>query len=156
MNNQTEFNLAKLRVSVALLGESKGWWDTLFFDSNSDTFLDYIFPRSKNANQISACDVVQKIIDQKVGANHYHLFRLSINHEEKIHALLKKNKITIQTEDHALQTLIDISEGLSVDKAPGPKNIGSIDQIDENTIQALAAEYLSAFQNEYETYPYLN
>lgn len=156
MNKQTETALAKLRVSVALLGESLGWWDTVFFTPNSFTYLNYVFPRSRNANQISACDVVEKIVDQKVGANHYHLFRLSINHEESIHGLLKKGEIKVSNVEEALQTLEKISEGLSVDQTPGPKNIGSLDQLDQNVIQAFAAEYLHAFKNNYEVYPYLN
>ncbi len=156
MTKIKETNIAKLRVAVAILGESKGWWKTIFFDSNSDAFLDYIFPKSKKANQISACDVVQKIIDQKVGANNYHLFRLSINYEEQIHSLLKKGEVTISSVDNAFHTLKEISEGLSVDQNPGPKNIGSIDQLDQTTIQAFAAEHLSAFQNDYQIYPYLN
>lgn len=156
MNKDTEKKLAKLRVSVAMLGESKGWWNTIFFNPDSDVFLGYIFPKLKKANQICACDVVQKVIDQKVGANHYHSFRLSINHEEQIHHLLKKEEIEVNSVDEALKTLVDISDGLSVDQTPGPKNIGSIDQLDQNIIQAIAAEYLAAFKNEYEVYPYLN
>jgi len=156
MNKHTEFKLAKLRIAVALLGEENSWWGTKFFKEESNAFLDYIFPRSKKAKQICSSDVVQKIVDQKVGANHYHLFRLSINHEEHIHGLLKKDEIRIKNVDEAFKVLQEISEGLSVDQTPGPKNIGSLDQLDQNAIQAFAAEYLHAFMNNYQVYPYLN
>ncbi len=155
MNSNNIKKLAELRIAVALIGEEKKWWNTKFFNSNSNTFVNYIFPRSENANKIIAGDIIQKIIDEKVGANHYHLFRLSINQEEEIHKFLKSENIDIKNANDAFQILEDISEELSIDKTPGPKNIGSIEQFDNNVIQAIAAEYLAAFRNDYETYPYL-
>jgi hypothetical protein len=155
MNPDIVKKLSQLRVSIAMIGETKKWWNTKFFDSTSNTFVNYIFPRSENANKIIAGEIIQRIIDEKVGANHYHLFRLSINQEEEIHKFLKSENIDVKNTNDAFQILEDISEELSIDKTPGPKNIGTIEQFDNNVIQAFAAEYLAAFRNDYETYPYL-
>ena len=48
MDNSTIQNITKLRVAVAVLGEHNGWWKTKFFSSSSKSFLDFVFPRSKN------------------------------------------------------------------------------------------------------------
>ena len=58
--------------------------------------------------------------------------------------------------DKARGLLNEFSRSLSVDVAQGPKNIGSINDIDDNLIQAFAAEYLQACESNYVVYPYLN
>ena len=58
--------------------------------------------------------------------------------------------------DRAREILQALANSVSVDIAKGPKNIGNIQELDQDLIQAFAAEYLSADLNDYETYPYLN
>ena len=105
----------------------------------------------------SAFDAIKSIIDKKVGPNNFHLFRLSINYEEQIHNQLLKGDFDKYLEiDGAINLLKEFSKNLSVDAFQGPKNIGSVNEVDDDLIQAFAAEYLKACDNNYESYPYLN
>ena len=157
MNKNIIKDLTGIRVAVGILGEKYHWWNTNFFDKNSQSFFDYIFPKSGSAFQICACDAIQHHLDNKVGANYYHLFRLPIQFENSINNYIRSEALDIKNEEDAKTILQQISESMSVSKAPGPKNIGSIDQLeDASTAKVFAAEYLAAFQNSYETFPYLN
>lgn len=157
MSNDNIDSLTKIRVAVAVLGEEKGWWDTKFFNESSKAFLNFTFPRSKNVQYASAFDAIKSIIDTKVGPNNFHLFRLSINYEEQIHNQLIKGDFDKYLEiDNAKDILKEFSNNLVVDATQGPKNIGSINEIDDNLIQAFAAEYLKADESSYEVHPYLN
>lgn len=150
-------NLLLTRIAVAVIGENKGWWKTNFFGESSKSFLNYVFPRSKNIQYSAAFDAIKEIVDERVGANNFHLFRLSINYEEQIHHLLKDTHFEdYLSEDRAREILQTLANGISVDIAKGPKNIGNIQELDQDLIQAFAAEYLNADKNNYETYPYLN
>ncbi len=156
----TKDNIKKLlltRVAVAVLGEHRGWWKTNFFGASSKPILNYVFPRSKNIQYSAAFDAIKEIVDERVGANNFHLFRLSINYEEQIHHLLKDTHFEdYLSEAKAIEILQTLANGISVDIEKGPKNIGNIQELDQNLIQAFAAEYLNAERNNYETYPYLN
>lgn len=150
-------NLLLTRVAVAVIGEEMGWWDTKFFNESSKAFLNFTFPRSKNVQYASAFDAIKSIIDKKVGPNNFHLFRLSINYEEQIHnQLIKGDFDAYLAIEKSKELLKNLSKNLLIDVAKGPKNIGSINEIDDNLIQAFAAEYLNACINNYESYPYLN
>lgn len=150
-------DLLSIRVAVAVLGEHNGWWKTNFFGESSKSFLNYVFPRSKNLQYSAAFDAIKGIVDERVGANNFHLFRLSINYEEQIHHQLKDAQFEdYVSEEKAREMLQELANGISVDIAKGPKNIGNIQELDQDLIQAFAAEYLNADKNNYETYPYLN
>ncbi|WP_166386798.1 BrxE family protein [Polaribacter sp. 11A2H] len=157
MTKENINNLLLTRIAVAVLGESKGWWKTKFFASSSKSFLDYVYPRSKNIQYTVAFDAIKSVVDEKVGPNNFHLFRLSINYEEQIHHQLGlSNFEEYLSIDKSRELLINLSKNLSVDEAKGPKNIGNINDLDDDLIQAFAAEYLKADEKDYETYPYLN
>ncbi|WP_027137226.1 BrxE family protein [Gaetbulibacter saemankumensis] len=157
MTKENINNLLLTRVAVAVLGEKNGWWKTKFFNESSKIFLNFTFPRSKNVQYAAAFDAIKSIIDKKVGPNHFHLFRLSINYEEQIHnQLLKGDFDEYLSFDKARELLNEFAKSLPVDIAQGPKNIGSINEIDDNLIQAFAAEYLKAFESNVTVYPYLN
>lgn len=150
-------NIVKLRASVAYLGEKNEWWQTKYFDSSSKGFWAYIFPRSKNPQLTQASEAIQHKVDAEVGANYYHLFRLKITYEELIKSKIDSAPLDeITTKEVAEEILAEVAAGVAVDEAPGPKNIGSIDELDESLIQAFAAEYLAAFKSGYVVHPYLN
>lgn len=156
VKNEIE-GVLKLRIAVAVLGEKNGWWNTNFFSDSSKSFLKFVFPRSKNSQFFSAFDVVRKKIDEKVGPNHFHLFRLSINYEEQIHNMLKDyDAEKFIPEENAKNLLNELSESLLVEGNPGPINIGNINELNSDLIRAFAAEYFNAFELNYESYPYLN
>ncbi|WP_298286813.1 BrxE family protein [uncultured Lutibacter sp.] len=157
MNKNIIKKLTDLRGAVAFLGEKNKWWNSSFFDSGSKDFLTYIFPKSKNIQLNCALDVVRQKTDAQVGANYYHLFRLKVIYEELINEQVTQLKGELfPTEKDALAVLNEIAGNLIVTDSPGPKNIGVIEELDENLIQAFAAEYLSAFKNNYIVHPYLN
>ena len=157
MNKNIIKKLADLRSAVAFLGAKNKWWSSSFFDSGSKEFLTYIFPKSNNVQLNCALDVVRQKTDAQVGANYYHLFRLKVVYEELINEQVTQLKDELfTTEMDALAVLNRIAGDLIVTEAPGPKNIGVIDELDENLVQAFAAEYLSAFKNNYIVHPYLN
>lgn len=157
MKNNTLDSLIQLRKIVAIYGERQKWWPSQFFNSDSQTFIDYNFPKLKNANLILATDLIKNIIDHKVGSHKYHLFRLNIQYEEKIHKELLTTEIKIYKTEELLNFIEELSQGLVVKHSGGPKNIGAIQDLEnEGTIQVMAAEYLSAFKNNYQVYPYFN
>lgn len=149
--------IIELRQAVAYLGEKKSWWNSKFYDNSSKDFLSYIFPKSRNTQY--ACSTVSSrdFIDNEVGANYYHLFRLPMLVEE----LINKNEIDrsfklIESDEDALKVLEDRAGDLSIDGNSGPKNIGSVNVLNNDIIQVIAAEYFHAFKNDYKVHPYLN
>ena len=150
-------NIIELRQAVAYLGEKKEWWNSKFYDNSSKDFLSYIFPKSKNTQYACATVSTRDFIDNQVGANYYHLFRLPMLVEE----LINKNEIDasfklIESDEDALNVLAYRSGDLSTDGNSGPKNIGSVEILNDDIIQVLAAEYFHAFKNDYKVHPYLN
>ncbi|MEZ5044076.1 MAG: BrxE family protein [Saprospiraceae bacterium] len=156
MDNITE-QILKLRIAVAQLGEINNWWKSSFFTESTSTFLDYIFPKLNNSQIIGASDLIRHVIDHKVGAHYHHLFRLGINYEEQIHRKLLSLELKNYKVEDLFDMLDEVSQGLIVRKSEGPKNIGAIQDLEnEGTVQVMAAEYLSAFKNNYQVHPYLN
>ena len=150
-------DIIELRQAVAFLGEKKSWWTSKFYDSSSKDFLAYIFPKSKNTQYTCSTVSSRDFIDNQVGANYYHLFRLPMLVEE----LINKNEIDrsfklIESEEDALEILSYRAGDLSIDGNSGPKNIGSVDVLNNDIIQVIAAEYFHAFKNDYKVHPYLN
>lgn len=149
-------NIIELRSAVSYLGEKKSWWNSNFHNSSSEDFLSYIFPKSKNTQFLCSCVSARNYIDNEVGANNYHLFRLPITLEELIINETKLADINpYKSEEEAIHILQEKATSLVSDGKGGPKNIGSIDQINADLIQAFSVEYLSAFQNGYKVHPYL-
>lgn len=157
MNINVINDIIELRMAVSFLGERKNWWNSNFHDSSSMDFLGYIFPRSSNTHFLCSSISTRNRIDNEVGANYYHLFRMPLSVEELI---INKAQIAdiklYSSEGEALQLLKENATNIDSDGKGGPKNIGSIDQINEDLIQVFSVEYLTAFQNDYKVYPYLN
>lgn len=146
--------IIRLRMIIARKGESEKWWPSSFFKDSSKTFIDFDFPKLKNADLILATDLIRNVMDAKVGNHKYHLFRLGVQYEEKIHQKLLTEELRLEMNLEALEQL---SNSIAVNSNPGPKNIGSLQDLEiEGTLETMAAEYLSAFKNKYEVYPYLN
>jgi len=156
MNNSIINHLLDLRISVLQLGELNKWWPTSFFKDSSLEFFKYVFPRSSNARIITAIDIAKEIVDKNVGVNSYHLFRMPIEIEEHIHRKLMTSETINPTKENVLKNLDNLSNGLPTDDKPGPKYLGNSENLDLDTVQAMAAEYLNAFNNGYQVHPYLN
>ena len=156
MKTNLIINIINLRLSVSFLSEKNRWLNSKFYENSSDVFLSHIFPKSKNAQFLSSNIATQNFVDEQVGANYYHLFRLTILMEELIFNTIKNTAIKeLKSEENALKTLTELSLNNSTDGKSGPKYIGSIDEINK-LINVFAAEYLNAFKNDYIVHPYLN
>lgn len=150
--------ILQLRCAVSYLYEQKAWWDTNFYDPDSKAFLSYIFPKSNNSQPSAAFDVFRHLIDKEVGSAYYHLFRLPVSMEEKMFQNLDYlSNFEFNSVNGALDFLSNTANGLTVipDSGTGPKNIGSVDKLNENILAVIAAEYYSAFTHNYKVHPYL-
>lgn len=154
MNKKTIENLINVRNAVGYLGEKKDWWKSSFFESSSGDFLRYIFPKTNKDQSYFATFPIKNKIDEIVGANYYHLFRLPSSYEESIEKAYRGHNL--ETESNALEVLEKYADDLLINQNAGPKNIGSVEHLNNETIQVFAAEYLSAFKNNYQVHPYLN
>ena len=156
-NNGFTINIIQLRQAVGYLMEDSKWCSSEFFNSNANSILEYAFPRSKKSLVAFGTDAMRKVTDGEVGANYFHLFRLPIAHEEAIHnTLIDLSLNELNSRADALSRLRESAKGLSANKVSGPKNIGCADALGQDILEIFAAEYLTAFENDYEVYPYLN
>ena len=137
--------------------EENKWWHSHFFESTSNNFLAYIFPKSIKQSSEFYLETIRHSVDAEVGSNYYHLFRLPVQLEEKLYkrAYFSADE-TLSRGENALEVLRNLSEDLSVEHHHGPINIGSSEHLNEDVIQAMAAHYLSAFEYNYKVHPYLN
>lgn len=150
-------DIIKLRNAIGYMMEKQNWWHSNFFSTSSNDFLGYVFPKSLNLKRNFYLDIFRNNIDQEVGANYYHLFRLPIQFEEKLFKINDSNNFELKTiEDDALAIIKNMSENLEINNRQGPINIGSVEELDKDLIKVFAAHYLSAFQNKYKVHPYLN
>ena len=157
MKNNIVDDIIDLRAAVSFLGEKYSWWNSNFHDPSSKDFLAYIFPKSSNTQFICSCISTRNYIDNEVGANYYHLFRLPMTIEELISNRAKSTRIrSYDSKEEAVQVLREKALDLPTDQKEGPKYIGSVDNLNEDLIQVLSVEYLTAFQNDYKVHPYLN
>lgn len=156
MNHNILEQISQLRLSVGYLMEEKKWWHSHFFEPTSTDFLAYIFPKSIKQNSDFYLEAIRYSVDAEVGANYYHLFRLPIHVEENLY---KKASIGAQeivsNKENAIEILRKLTEDLSVEQNQGPINVGSSEHLNEDLIQAIAAHYLSSFENNYKVHPYL-
>lgn len=146
-------NLIKLRLSVIRLGEKAGWLPFSTPLEESESFLEYVLPKTKTkASLILAMEKACLVHDKNIQAYYYHLFRLPQIIEQRIHASINK---TITIEDPTKE-LLKISNSIFVTPVKGPVNIGAVSELEEDTtIASIAKHYLEAFTNGYTTYPYL-
>ena len=156
--------ILQLRLLVGFLGERAqfGWWPTSFYEQSSRLFLEPVFSKtSRLAQYHGVMEAARRLHDEHLSVGSYHLFRLPEELEQDIHALMQspngENLTTRspQTKEDALKAMAVLAPN-AAKLAEGPKLIGGIDDIDSpNAIQLFAEAYLSAFQQNLKTYPYL-
>jgi hypothetical protein len=149
-------SIMKLRIAVGYMIENESWWNTQFFTPTANDFLTYIFPKSTKENSTFFLEAIRLSVDSEVGANYYHLFRLPVEIEEQLHKISLSNDELINNKQIASKILKELTDGLIVDQNMGPVNIGASDQLGIETVQIIAAQYYSAFNNNYKVHPYLN
>jgi hypothetical protein len=164
MINTKIHDLLELRLLIGFLGERAqfGWWPTSFYEQSSRLFLEPVFSKtSRLAQYHGVMEAARLLHDEHLSVGSYHLFRLPEELEQDIHALMQspngENLTTRspQTKEDALNAMAVLAPN-AAKLAEGPKLIGGINDIDSpNAIQLFAAAYLSAFQQNLKTYPYL-
>ena len=132
-------NIVEMRNIVSYLGEHNSWWKTKFYQPSAGEFLAYLFPRSSNSQFLLSCSSTRSFIDNEVGSNHYHLFRLPIKMEKLIGRYIKHNDIKpFESVEVALQALKEKAANLLLDGKSGPKHIGSSELLDNDLLQVFA------------------
>ena len=156
--------ILQLRLLVGFLGERAqfGWWPTSFYEPSSRLFLEPVFSKTSLLAQYhGVMEAARRLHDEHLNVGSYHLFRLPEELEQDIHAFMQspngENLATRspQTKEDALKAMTVLAPN-AAKLNEGPKLVGAIDDIDSpNAIQLFAAAYLSAFQQNVKTYPYL-
>jgi hypothetical protein len=155
--------LAKLRVSVAYLGESDqfGWWRTSFLSPTGQRYLEFNFPRTVlSAGVNSASQAAKELHDRRIGRNRvFHLFRLPHDIEQDLHLLLASEFKTeldglIQRRELAMKALAELAEGERME-VEGPISISGTDQMTYKlSLRRTAACYFAAFEGGKQAFPY--
>ena len=109
--------------------------------SNSETERDSFRPHEYTKTEVLTGLYVEET-DQD---NLSYSVNMDYQHSARVSTSLKASQNQEQTAD-----------GLSVDKNPGPKNIGTSDKVNTDLLQVFAAEYHAAFKNGFQVHPYLN
>ena len=156
--------ILKTRLLVGYLGERAqyAWWPTAFYQASSRPFLEPVFSRtSRLAQYHGVLEAARRLHDEHLSVGSYHLFRLPEEVEQDLHNLVQRPEAdeyalqAMRSKDSALSSLRDLAGAVSV-KSVGPTSIGSIGDLDSlNTVKAIAAAYVSAFDQDSKAYPYL-
>ena len=164
MKDSNLSNLFQLRILVGYLGERAqfAWWPTAFYEASSRLFLEPVFSRTSQLAQYhGVIEAARRLHDEHLSVGSYHLFRLPEEVEQDLHNLVQSpeaNEFVLQemlNKDAALSTLRELGGNVSVESV-GPTAVGNIGDLDSpNTVKAIAAAYLSAFNQGAKTYPYL-
>lgn len=157
-------DILKTRLLVGYLGERAqyAWWPTAFYEASSRMFLEPVFSRtSRLAQYHGVLEAARRLHDEHLSVGSYHLFRLPEEVEQDLHNLVQHpeaDEFAVQemrSKATAQSSLKDLAGAVSVTSV-GPIAIGNIGDLDlPNTVNAIAAAYLSAFTQDAKAYPYL-
>lgn len=159
----TSAGLSKLAALVGTLGSSDyaGWWNCSFLSPTGVETLKFNFPRTAISAAVSATSKAAALKhDQAAGAvGVFHLFRLPSGLMNKVHHHLMTDSShlaeAITSHETCIEALKLLADDCSPDGlGPGARNLGNFNIDDENFVPHLAASYLQAFTQEYETFPY--
>ncbi|MFQ5616988.1 MAG: BrxE family protein [Anaerolineales bacterium] len=162
MSNSTN-SFIHLRILVLALGESQhaGWWDSQFLSSIGLSFLERVYPRSKFAAAVrSATRAARGIHDANVGKGTvFHLFRLTRQQERAMDELLTAQSRELEAlfqpilaNEAELTGMLGAMTGhKTAPGAVGPVQIGAEDRFPQ-----LAANYLQAFRDGTQVFPYFD
>lgn len=164
MNESYLPTLLQLRVIVGFLGERAqcAWWPTAFYEASSRLFLEPVFSKtSRLAQYHGVLEAARRLHDEHLSVGSYHLFRLPEEIEQDLHAMVQGGGgeevigRVAQGKEAALEALKRLA-ATSGNSSVGPTAVGSIRDLDSTeTLKAIAVGYLSAFNENAKTYPYL-
>jgi len=149
---------------VGFLGERAqyAWWPTAFYEASSRLFLEPVFSKtSRLAQYHGVLEAARRLHDEHLSVGSYHLFRLPEEVEQDLHAIVQSSagedlaNPAPKGKEAALDELKRLA-ATSSSSSVGPTAVGSIKDLDStDTLKAIAAAYLSAFNQNAKTYPYL-
>ena len=156
--------LLQMRMLVGFLGERAqyAWWPTAFYEASSRLFLEPVFSKtSRLAQYHGVLEAARRLHDEHLSVGSYHLFRLPEEVEQDLHAIVQSSagedlaNPAPKGKEAALDELKRLA-ATSSSSSVGPTAVGSIKDLDStDTLKAIAAAYLSAFNRNAKTYPYL-
>ena len=156
--------LLQMRMLVGFLGERAqyAWWPTAFYEASSRLFLEPVFSKtSRLAQYHGVLEAARRLHDEHLSVGSYHLFRLPEEVEQDLHAIVQSSagedlaNPAPKGKEAALDELKRLA-ATSSSSSVGPTAVGSIKDLDSSdTLEAIAAAYLSAFTQDAKTYPYL-
>ena len=156
--------LLQMRLLVGFLGERAqcAWWPTAFYEASSKLFLEPVFSKtSRLAQYHGVLEAARRLHDEHLSVGSYHLFRLPEEVEQDLHAIVQSSagedlaNPAPKGKEAALDELKRLA-ATSSSSSVGPTAVGSIKDLDStDTLKAIAAAYLSAFNQNAKTYPYL-
>lgn len=165
MKESNLLTLLQMRILVGLLGEraQRAWWPTAFYEASSKLFLEPVFSKtSRLAQYHGVLEAARRLHDEHLSVGSYHLFRLTEEVEQDLHAIVQSSNEGGVLASHSLQSkeaALDALRGLasaSVKLSEGPMLVGSVKDLDStDTLKTIAGAYLSAFTQNVKTYPYL-
>ncbi len=159
--NQMHEEIVRLRMSVALLGESDTapWWSSSFASSASEAFMLPIFGlRTPHARYQGLVEAARLVHDDRIGVGRvYHLFRLPDHEERRAFEIAQTNMAVLGAVDSpsaALALLADLASG-KVQSKEGPTLITSKAAIgSQDWIGEVASLYRLAFAKSVQCFPY--
>ncbi|GHT91761.1 hypothetical protein FACS1894116_00850 [Betaproteobacteria bacterium] len=158
--------LLRMRLLVGFLGERAqyAWWPTAFYATSSKPFLEPVFAKtSRLARYHGVLEAARRLHDEHLSVGSYHLFRLPEEIEQDLHATLQSseegafaNLMLMPQSKDAAQDELKRRAAKDSTASVGPTAVGSIKDLDStDTLETIAAAYLSAFTQNAKTYPYL-
>jgi hypothetical protein len=163
MNAKDLTTVFQLRLLVGFLGETGqyGWWPSGFFTPSSRMFLEPVFPKTAALAQYHAVvEAARRLHDERLSVGSYHLFRLTEEAEQDLHALAKSSQCeqfvaeNLQQREMAMEALRCLA-GAREFAAPGPMLLGRLDAPNcQDLLISMAGAYRAAFQGEIQTFPY--
>ncbi len=153
-----------LRYIVGFLGEKSqfGWWPTAFYDTSSRLFLEPVFSKTAPLAQYhGVVEAGRRIHDEHLNVGSYHLFRLSEEIEQNLHAMVQAklgelfdSELT-STLEAALGALGEPEVG-GDQPVEGPILVGEIGNLlSAAVLGKLANIYRTAFSTNTQAFPYL-
>ncbi len=156
-------DLARLSCLVGALGSTanSGWWNCSFLSPDGLETLAYNFPRTAVSAAVTATSKAAATKhDKAAGAvGVFHLFRLPPMLTNKVHQHLLKDTSALAgslgNRDSCVEALRELAGDTPItDLGPGARNLGQFASGDGALIAHLAASYLAAFIEDYQTFPY--
>lgn len=164
MTTRTLTTILNIRLLVGFLGEraQNAWWPTSFYEKSSRLFLEPVFSGAFHLAQYhGVLEAARRLHDEHLSVRSFHLFRLREEVEQDLHKMVQSPEVDYPCLQitHTMETAIELLKHLAGGRTAntiGPATVGHIRDLDSaDTLEVMAGAYLSAFNQNARTYPYL-